>query len=229
MNFTTLLTPIGVIISVVATWWFSRQTSAGNNLLAIVPNTPANTPVGITTGFAEPLVSTVATALPAIPGAAIQPNPAASGVPNTSAQAQQFNTNPLGPAPGSPVSFYNPIQEYLNTLGIAQAAQEPSAIMRPTGPTIPIVPPSKKGCGCSGGCKTCESPCSTANTKFSDGRGACFNGPSNSPVSKAQWTNLYNNLVTSGSLDPFSTVQQMIYDGQNNNPFMEVPTAPNSF
>jgi hypothetical protein len=189
----------------------------------VVPSTPSNTPPGITTSFAQPPIQrSIGSGSAAPPLVANAPGTSGSGVPQWSANAQEFNTNPYmnSPAPSTRIpGFYaGPIEDQLRPRW--------KSVKVPAGKTS-----CSGGCGgsCGGGC-TNTSDCGIAKQRNLDG--GCL-----APTQEAQlrsappgvlasWA---ANLASAGA-NGWNTAQQAQFDRQDTNPAgddQSVPASPN--
>ena len=189
-----------------------------------VPTTPVTGPVGVTTGFAQPPIQTSIPSSVAPPVQTNQPSASSSGVPNWTANAQEFNTAPYAPAP-APTSripgFY---------IGSIQANLQP--IYTPVNVPVPAAQSSQScSCGCSGsgcGCSQNPSDCSVASLRNMDG--GCLAPTQAAQLASAppgvlqQWA---ANLASAG-VTAFQAGQQIQYDIQDTNPQGEDITVPAS-
>jgi hypothetical protein len=191
----------------------------------VQPTTPATTPPGITTSFAQPPIQNSAPSPSQSPNAAPplvsnQPSPSASGVPAWSSNAQEFNTNPYGAAPSTftriPGFYAGPIS--------AQLQPRWKRVKVPPIPKSQTVSPS---CGCGGGHQN-PSDCAISSARNNDG--GCLAPTEASLVRSAPPGVLQAwlaNMASSGATH-FQAVQQQHYDIQDSNPQSEDVTLPAS-
>lgn len=189
-----------------------------------VQTTPATSPPGITTGFAAPpLANNFSPAYQASipPAQTNQPSTSASGVPNWTSNAQEFNTAQYGGSPSNlnrwPAFYPGPIQANLNP--------------RYNRVKVPPVP-KQQSCGCgvgaSCGCSQNASDCSVSSRRNMDG--GCLAPTQRSLIRSAPpgvlqaWV---ANIASVGQTE-FATAQQAAYDQQFTDPQGEDITIPAS-
>jgi hypothetical protein len=201
----------------------------GNKVVAgiptVVPTTPATTPPGITTSFAQPPIQNYPPPPSQSPNAAPpvqtnQPSPSSSGVPAWSSNAQEFNTSPYMAAPSPstriPGFYAGPISANLQP---RWKRVKPPEIKQPKS--------SSCGSGCGGGCQN-ASDCAVASARNNDGgclaptEGALLR--SANPGVLASW---YANVASAGAT-PFQAQQQNQFDVQQGNPQGDDYTVPAS-
>ena len=191
------------------------------NATVVTPPTPPNSNsggVGITTGFTPPPIQASVSAPVAPTKQTNAPGTSASGVPNYSANAQEFNTAPEYAAPGLNVRapFYNP----------GQLAPIYSFTHKPA--TLPAG--LSKGCGgcgasCSSGCMG-ASDCAIASERNNEQ--GCMVPTTRSLLrgtSPKILQNWADNISSAGG-NVWHASQQLRFDQQQQNPQGEDTTIP---
>ncbi len=87
-------------------------------------------------------------------------------------------------------------------------------------------PDTGSQCGCGGDC--CDSGCMIGG-QYSDGRGGCMSvspGRLAATFPNGAFNRLYDNLVSSGAIDPLGAAQQSQFDAETASPGFGVPAAP---
>jgi hypothetical protein len=211
---------VAAVAAVLGFMWLAYKPAPNiTNASIPTPPTPPNGNAGgtgITTGFATPPIQTSVSAPIPATRQSNAPGTAASGVPNYSANAQEFDTGAGSPTPGLSVrpSYYNPNQ--LNP--IYSFTKAPASSVTRT----------RSVCGgsCATGCQG-SSDCAISSERNQDQ--GCMVPTTRSLIrstSPAILQNWADNISSSGAANTFAASQQLRFDQQNSNPQGEDTTLP---
>ena len=210
---------VALVVAGVAALAYKRKPAGQSQPQTVVlqANSPANLPVGITSGFTQaPIQASVTAPLPNHAQKNV-PSASGSGVPGTTPNAVEFQqSGDYQPAPGAVrhPSYYNPVQQEAPIQGLMKRR--------------PQKPASNGGsCSCGGGHSN-TSDCAISQARNRDG--ACM-APTRRTLLESAPPGLiehWASMVQESGVSTFQNAQQLTYDAQQNNSHGEDVTLPAS-